>query len=250
MKANSKSAIATLLVGVATLLISTSLRADVTGAITGVVRDPRQAVVTGAKVQITNVQTNASQDTTTGPDGSYHFLALPPGGYKITATASGFRAYNATDITLQVNDQLRIDITLQVGAIAETIDVSATAAHVETENTQLGDVIDSKKMLALPLNGRSYLDLLGLQAGVAPTTAGTLLGDTKSDRPVSGYIFNAGNVSVNGQRETGNAFLVNGGDVSEGRNLGAGLVPNLDSVEEFRLITNSFDAEYGKFSGA
>jgi len=151
---------------------------------------------------------------------------------------------------VQVNDQLRIDITLQVGAIAEMVDVSATAAHVETENTQLGDVIDSKKMLALPLNGRSYLDLLGLQAGVAPDTAGTLLGSTQSDRPVSGYITNAGNVSVNGQRETANAFLVNGGDVSEGRNLGAGLVPNLDSVEEFRLITNGFDAEYGKFSGA
>ena len=251
MKTHSKAGTATLFVGVlATLLISTSLWADVTGSISGVVRDPRQAVVTGAKVQVTNVQTNVSQDTTTGADGSYHFLALSPGSYKITATASGFRAYNATDITLQVNDQLRIDVTLQVGAIAETIDVSATAAHVETENTQLGDVIDSKKMLALPLNGRSYLDLLGLQAGVAPTTAGTLLGDTSSDRPVSGYITNAGNVSVNGQRETGNAFLVNGGDVSEGRNLGAGLVPNLDSVEEFRLITNSFDAEYGKFSGA
>jgi len=117
--------------------------------------------------------------------------------------------------------------------------------QVQTENTQLGDVIESKKMLALPLNGRSYIDLLGLQAGVAPASAGTIGGD----RPVSG-ILSAGNVSVNGQRETGNAFLVNGGDVSEGRNLGAGLIPNLDSIEEFRLITNSFDAEYGKFSGA
>src|SRR5215468_501516 len=137
MKTYSKAGVASLFVGVlATLLISTSLWADVTGAITGVVRDPRQAVVTGAKVQITNVQTNVSEDTTTGADGSYHFLALSPGSYKITATASGFRAYNATDITLQVNDQLRIDITLQVGAIAETIDVSASAAHIETENTQ------------------------------------------------------------------------------------------------------------------
>ena len=154
--------------------------------------------------------------------------------------------YMATDITLQVNDQLRIDITLQVGTVKEEVSVSADTVHVETESTQLGDVIDSKKMLSLPLNGRSYLDLLGLQAGVAPTTSGTIGGD----RNVSGYISNAGNISVNGQRETANAFLVNGGDVSEGRNLGAGLVPNLDSVEEFRLITNSFDAEYGKFSGA
>jgi hypothetical protein len=225
-------------------------RADVTGAISGTVRDPGQAVVAGAQVRIVNVQTNVSQETTTGSDGSYHFLALQPGAYKVTVTATGFQTYTNSGITLQVNDQLRADVTLQVGTVAEHVDVSASAAHVETENTQLGDVIDSKKMLALPLNGRSYLDLLGLQAGVAPTTAGTLLGSTASDRPVSGYITNAGNVSVNGQRETANAFLVNGGDVSEGRNLGAGLVPNLDSVEEFRLITNSFDAEYGKFSGA
>ena len=95
------------------------------------------------------------------------------------------------------------------------------------------------------MNGRSYVDLLGLQAGVAPGTAQTI----QQDRPVSGSL-NPGNISVNGQRETANAFLVNGGDVSEGRNLGTGLVPNLDAIEEFRLITNSFDAEYGKFSGA
>jgi hypothetical protein len=229
---------------------SSTARADVTGAITGVVRDRAQAVVTGAKVTVTNVQTNLTQEVTSGADGTYHFLALPAGNYRITATAPGFRPFATTDITVHVNDQLRIDITLQVGAVSEEISVTADTVHVETENSQLGDVVDSKKMLALPLNGRSYLDLLGLQAGVAPTTAGTLLGNTQSDRPVSGYITNAGNVSVNGQRETANAFLVNGGDVSEGRNLGAGLVPNLDSVEEFRLITNSFDAEYGKFSGA
>jgi hypothetical protein len=225
--------------------------ADVTGSISGVVRDRAQAVVAGAKVQITNAQTNFSQVTTSATDGSYHFLALPAGTYRITATSTGFSPYTATDITLQVNDQLRIDITLQVGTVKEEISVSASAVHVETDSTQLGDVIDSKKMLALPLNGRSYLDLLGLQAGVAPSGSVTIGGSSGTGaRPVSGYLDNAGNVSVNGQRETANAFLVNGGDVSEGRNMGAGLVPNLDSVEEFRLITNSFDAEYGKFSGA
>ena len=222
------------------------LLADVTGSINGVVRDPSQAVVKGAQVTVTNTQTNLSQHTVTADDGSYRFLALPVGTYKVNVTTPGFQQFNATDIVLKVNDELRIDVTLTVGNIQEQISIQANAAQVETESTQLGDVIDSKKMLALPLNGRSYLDLLGLQAGVAPTTAGTIGGD----RPVSGYISNAGNVSVNGQRETANAFLVNGGDVSEGRNLGAGLVPNLDSVEEFRLITNSFDAEYGKFSGA
>src|SRR5579864_8279112 len=231
---------------VALFVAPTLLLADVTGSILGVVRDPSKAVVKGARITITNTETNLTQSAVSADDGSYRFLALPVGTYKLNATMAGFQQFNATDIVLKVNDELRVDIPLTVGNIKEEMTIAANSVQVETENTQLGDVIDSKKMLALPLNGRSYLDLLGLQAGVAPTTAGTIGGD----RPVSGYIQNAGNISVNGQRETANAFLVNGGDVSEGRNLGAGLVPNLDSVEEFRLITNSFDAEYGKFSGA
>jgi hypothetical protein len=222
------------------------VRADVTGSILGVVHDKTQAVVAGAQIVATNAENNLTRDTVSGSDGSYRLLALPAGTYKVTATAAGFQQFVTTDIDVKVNDQLRIDITLEVGSVQQAVEVTANAVQVETASTQLGDVIESKKMLALPLNGRSYLDLLGLQAGVAPASAGTIGGD----RPVSGYISNAGNVSVNGQRETANAFLVNGGDVSEGRDLGAGLVPNLDSVEEFRLITNSFDAEYGKFSGA
>src|SRR5215469_3331717 len=222
-----------------------ALRADVTGSILGTVLDRSQAVVAGARVVVTNTQTNFKQETTSGPDGSYRLLALPAGIYTLTVTAPGFRAFNETSIEVKVNDQLRFDVTLDVGNISEKVEITANAVQVQTENTQLGDVIDSKKMLALPLNGRSYIDLLGLQAGVAPDTAGTIGGD----RPVSGNL-NAGNIAVNGQRETANAYLVNGGDVSEGRNLGAGLIPNLDSIEEFRLITNSFSAEYGKFSGA
>jgi len=223
-----------------------SVRADVTGSILGVVRDATQAVVPSARIVATNAETNLSRETTSAPDGSYRLLALPAGTYSLTATASGFQQYTTSGIDVKVNDQLRVDVTLQVGSVQQEVNVTANAIQVETSNTQLGDVIESKKMLALPLNGRSYIDLLGLQAGVVPFTSGSI----QQDRPVSGYLGNTGNVSVNGQRETSNAFLVNGGDVSEGRNLGAGLVPNLDSVAEFRLITNSFDAEYGKFSGA
>ena len=221
------------------------VRADVTGAIVGEVHDPSGAVVTGVHVTVTNTQTNFTEETVSASDGSYKFLALPAGTYKLVATGAGFQQFLTTDIVVKVNDQLRINIDMKVGSIQEEISVSASAVQVQTESTQLGDVIDSKKMLALPLNGRSFVDLLGLQAGVAPATAETI----QQDRPVSGGL-NPGNISVNGQRETANAFLVNGGDVSEGRNLGTGMVPNLDSIEEFRLITNSFDAEYGKFSGA
>src|SRR5437660_8165048 len=240
-----KHVTSTLLLLFVTLLSASILRADVTGSILGVVRDRSGAVVSGAHVVVTNVPTNLRQEATSAPDGSYRILALPVGNYKLTATAPGFAVFTATDIDLKVNDQLRFDVSLQVGSVQEQVSVSANAVQVEAESTQLGDVVDSKKMLSLPLNGRSYIDLLGLQAGVVPVTSSSM----QQDRPVSGT-WSAGNLSVNGQRETSNAFLVNGGDVSEGRNLGAGLIPNLDSIEEFRLITNSFDAEYGKFSGS
>ena len=238
-------AVSTLLLVLTMVFGPNVLRADVTGSILGVVRDSTQGVVAGAHIVATNVQNNFKQETVSAADGSFRILALPAGDYKLTVTAPGFRTFTETDIKVKVNDQLHFDVTLDVGSVAEHVEIVANAVQVQTESTQLGDVIDSKKMLALPLNGRSYLDLLGLQAGVAPATAETI----QQDRPVSGSL-SPGNVSVNGQRETANAFLVNGGDVSEGRNLGAGLVPNLDAVEEFRLITNSFDAEYGKFSGA
>src|SRR5947207_1674993 len=246
MQNRFKHVVSALLLAFEILFIPNLLRADVTGSILGVVRDRSQATVAGARIVVLNAQTNFSQETASGADGSYRFLALPAGTYKLTATGTGFRAYTATDMEVKVNDQLRVDITLDVDSVTEQVQITANAVQVETQSTQLGDVIDSRKMLSLPLNGRSYLDLLGLQAGVVPITSGSI----QQDRPVSGYIDSPGNLSVNGQRETANAFLVNGGDVSEGRNLGAGLVPNLDAVEEFRLITNSFDAEYGKFSGA
>ena len=221
------------------------LRADVTGSIFGLVRDKSQAVVAGAHVTVTNVETNLVKETTSGPDGEYRLLALPAGQYKVQASATGFQDFQTTGIDVKVNDRLKVDVVLDVGTIKQAVSVEANAVQVETESTQLGDVIETKKLLSLPLNGRSYIDLLGLQAGVVPVTSGSM----QQDRAVSGDL-SAGNVSVNGQRETANAFLVNGSDVSEGRNLGAGLIPNLDSIAEFRLITNSFDAEYGRFSGS
>ncbi len=116
------------------------------------------------------------------------------------------------------------------------MNVASEALQVEATNTQLGDVIEQKKIVDLPLNGRGYLDLFGLQPGVAPL----------SSRNEGG---GAGTISVNGQRENSNGFLVNGGDVSGVGDFEAQIQPNLDAVQEFRLITNGFDAEYGRFSG-
>ncbi|MBI3665849.1 MAG: TonB-dependent receptor, partial [Acidobacteria bacterium] len=227
------------------LLVASGLRADVTGSILGVVRDPTGAVVVNAHIVAANLDTNLTQEAYSDAAGQYRILVLPVGRYKVEATLSGFQKFVATGIELTINEQRRVDITLQVGAVEQAIEVTTSAVQIETTNSQLGEVVEEKKILALPLNGRSYIELLGLQAGVAPATSGSM----QQDRPVSGGL-SAGNLAVNGQRETANAFLVNGGDVSEGRNLGASIIPNIDSVAEFRLITNTFDAEYGRFSGA
>ena len=115
----------------------------------------------------------------------------------------------------------------------------------------MGQVITGKQMTSVPLNGRSYTDLLALQSGVVPVTS--LTSDTTQDVGVSAFSpsggLNPGTISINGQREFANSFVLNGSDVEEDVNMGAAIVPNLDSIAEFRILTSNFDAEYGEFSG-
>ena len=229
------------------LVGSASLMADVTGSIQGYVRDSSGAVISGAHVTVTEVATNLQRGTITDTQGAYIFLALPPGHYKIDASVTGFRQATLTDIDVRVNDELRYDLTLAVGGTQQTISVEANAVQVETVSTATGTTIESAQILAMPLNGRSYLDLLSLQAGVSPLNTNS----GYSDRgPSSGLYTSSGNVSTDGQPEWANAFLVNGAEVNETKNMGAGLIPNADSIAEFRLLTNSFSAEYGKFTGS
>jgi len=224
------------------------LRADITGKIFGTVADPSGATVPGAKVTLRNSSTGLTRALQTDASGSFEFLLVPIGdGYSVEVEATGFEKGVEQGITLLVNQVFRADFSLRIGSATQKVEVSAAAAQVETTSTQVGDVIESSKMETLPLNGRSYLDLLGLQAGVAPVNSGTGYG---APAAVSGDLANAGNLSVNGQREGANSFLVNGGDVEHSFENGASLVPSLDSIAEFRLITNSYDAEYGRFSGA
>ncbi len=226
--------------------VNRTVKADVTGTILGSVVDPSGAAVPGASVRLSNPNTGFSREAMTDATGFYQFLAVPVGeNYAVEVQLAGFMKATQGGIKLLVNQNYRADFKLQVGQITQTVEVAANAAQVEATSNQLGDVIEDKKMTSLPLNGRSYIDLLGLQAGVVPITSSA----GYTDRPVGGT-GSAGNFSVNGQREAANSFLVNGGDVQEGRNNGASVVPTLDAIQEFRLITNSFDAEYGRFSGA
>jgi hypothetical protein len=222
----------TLLAKILICLFPGVLLADVTATILGTAMDKSGSAVPAVKIVATNIETGFQQSTTTDSHGEFRLLAMPVGIYRLEAELSGFQKFVEDNIVLTVDQQHRIDIKMEVGSLQQSIEVKSNTVQVETSSTQLGQVIDDKQMLNLPLNGRSYIDLLTIQAGVAPQASST------------------GNISVNGQRGSSNSFLVNGGDVNENVNFGATIIPNLDSVAEFRLITNAFDAEYGRFSGA
>src|ERR1700678_3651619 len=222
--------------------------ASITGGISGVVTDASGAVISGATVVAVDTQTGVKTTVTTDAKGFYSLPALAIGTYDLQGTHSGFKTYTATGLVIDANSALKVDATLPVGGINENIEVKTDSVHVETESTQMGQVISGKTMTAVPLNGRAFTDLLALQPGVSPYNS-TDTGMTGiNDRPVDGGL-NSGNQSVNGQREAANGFMVNGSSVEEGKNNGAAIIPNLDSIEEFRIITNNFDAEYGNYSG-
>jgi Carboxypeptidase regulatory-like domain len=229
------------------LLGAVQLRADVTGSILGYVRDKSGAVLPNATVTATQSGTGYTRTASSDGSGQYSLLALPPGTYRLTASVSGFEQGGIDKIDLNVNDALHFDFTLQVGSVSQTVSVDASTMQVDTVTTSMGTTVTSSQILAMPLNGRSYLDLLALQPGVAPANTNSNYDDRA---PASGLYGSAGNVSTDGQPEWANAFLVNGAEVNETKNMGAGLIPDADSVAEFRLITNSFSAEYGKFTGA
>jgi hypothetical protein len=219
--------------------------ADVTASVRGIVTDPSGAVLAGVHVRLTNGATGLRREAITESNGSYEFLAVPVGsGFSLDVEASGFETIHQSGITLTVNQQFRDDLSLTMGSVSQKVEVSTATTQVETTSTQLGNVLVSSAIVAMPLNGRSYTDLLSLQPGVTPVTS--VSGAT--ERSPSGDL-NPGILSVNGARENGNAFLVNGGDVNESRDNGTSVIPTLDAIAEFRILTNNYDAEYGKFAG-
>ncbi len=231
------------------------LLAGVTASISGTVTDASGAVVAGATVTATNVETGVVTTLTTNGQGFYSFQSLPLGTYAIGVQQSGFKAYTQTGVVLDVNSALTIDVKLSVGATSEKVEVSSDALHVDTESTQMGEVITGKTMTDVPLVTRSYTDLLGLQPGVAQTAsqmtgayAGPFISAGFAAPLVSGDL-NSGAVSVNGMRESENGFILNGVLVQELGFSGAGAIPNIDSIYEFRILTNNPDAEYGNYSG-
>lgn len=229
------------------VLSTGTARADITGSVSGIVTDPSGAVVPGATVVATAVSTNVRHTTVTDGRGFFAFPALSVDQYTIGLRQPGFEEFLMTGVIINANSAVRVDITLRLGKVTNTVSVKEDALHVETQSTQMGEVIDGAKITSIPLNGRSFIDLLALQPGVSPyqgndTTSGvgasTISGDQSN-----------GTQSVNGGRVEANGFMVNGADAEEGVHNGAAMIPNADSIAQFRIITNNFNAEFGNFSG-
>ncbi len=228
--------------------------ASITGSISGVVTDKSGAVISGATVVATDTQTGIQTTQNTDAKGFYNLPTLAVGTYNLEIKHAGFKTFRQTGLVIDANSALRADASLDVGSINEKVEVSTEAAQVETQSTQMGEVIEGTKITSVPLNGRNFIDLLTLQPGVSPyqcTSSNcndTTQGVGADETAVSGDQTN-GTQSVNGGRIGSNGFMVNGADAQEGVHNGAAILPNLDSIYEFRIITNNFDAEYGNFSG-
>ncbi len=223
---------------------ASSLFAKVTGSISGTTRDPQGAIVPGTNVQLRNVQTGVVQKVTTDSAGFYSFPALDVGSYEITFQKPGFKQFIETNLVIDVDTSLKVDAELKIGGNTEQVTVTATAVSVDTETNQVGEVIGGKEMADLPLDGRAYTDLLALQPGVVPMSTsqyGTLL-------PANSL--NNGLLSMGGARDVNSGFMVNGANVVEGFGAGTPVMPNLDSISEFRIITSNAGAEYGNYAGA
>ena len=226
----------------------TLLRAQVdTGTIVGTVQDSSGAVVPAATVTATEVNTNTQTSVRTDSAGTYIVTPLKIGKYSIAVEAQGFKKETRSGVTLQVQDRVRVDFALQVGSVSEAIDVAADVAVVQTESSALGDVVGSRQITDLPLNGRDYTQLATLTTGVAKISenGGGINGATTATNGNAGGAF-----AVNGTRGNLNNFMLDGVDNNSNDNAGNILRTNVDAIEEFKVQTSNYSAEFGRSGGA
>ena len=221
----------------------TALAQQETATITGEVKDATGALVPQAIITITNVGTNITVKSETNDQGSYTISSLRPGDYKMTAEKTGFNKTLRSGVTLQVNQFTRIDFTLQAGQVSEVVEVTGGAPLLETETSSRGSVIDQRKIVDLPLNGRDYNQLALLSPGVLPGT------------PRLASVNFKGVLNVNGNRTFNNVFLLDGVDNISYSNSFRGenvqlLQPSIEALQEFKIQTNAYSAEFGRSSGA
>jgi drug/metabolite transporter (DMT)-like permease len=215
-------------------------------SIQGLVEDASGAVIAGAKVTMTNVATGISRSAVTNGAGLYNFPLVQVGNYDLQVEVSGFKAENVANIRVETAAQVRQNFKLQVGTVSENVEVSANAVQLNTENATTGGVIENKRIIDLPINGRNMVGLAVLIPGVQFGER-TGRGDGLGGFPIPGSGFS---VSANGQRETFQVVSLDGVDAKDPRIHITNFVPSIEAIEEFKIQTNAFTAEYGFGGGA
>src|SRR5690242_16534965 len=226
-----------LLLAIVTLPLA--LFAQVTGQITGTVRDNTGAVVSGAKVTIHDTAKGVDRTTTSNSDGEYLVSGLPVGTYDVSVAAPGFKTYNAKALKLDIGQKARVDVEMAVGAVnTEVVVQGADVAQVETQSSELSGVVSGKEITQLELNGRNFTQLVTLVPGVNNQTG-------QDEGTVGVY----GNVSfsMNGGRVEYNNWELDGGDnMDNGSNSTLNVYPSLEAIGEFRVLTSNYGAQYGR----
>lgn len=230
------------------LAISGPLMGQTSAQLTGQVTDSSGAAVPGAEVVATNIRTGAERRTQTDSDGQYSLPFLNPDEYSISVRREGFRVHEQRGLRLEVNQVARVDVTLELGAVTEAVRVTAAAPLIDSDTSAVGQVVETKAVEDLPLNGRNFVQLATLGPGVTGVgfgAKGTIMSGTRPDdlRPGS-------EIFANGNREGSNNFLFDGVDNNERLTLSIVLRPSVESVREFKIQTNLFAADQGRNSGA
>lgn len=217
------------------------------GSLSGTVADKTGSVIAGATVKITAQETGATRETKT--DGSGHYLAplLPVAHYTIRVESQGFQTAEQKDIRLQVDEQREIDFALNPASVSQTVEVSATEVAVETTNPTLGQVITSEQVADLPLNGRDFVQLATLTPGTTQQTSPNSFFTQASSSEVATR--GAFSLSVGGSREQSTSWLLDNNDNSELTSGGISILPTIDSIQEFKVLTYNYSAEYGTRAG-
>lgn len=215
----------------------------VSGSIVGTTTDPSGAVVPGAKVSIVNVNTELTRSVSTGSTGNYVFADLPPGTYNITANASGFRKQVITRVVLEVGATVREDFHLEVGQTTQEVTVQGAALHVESQTSSVGQVINAQRVENLPLNGRNFMQLAQLGSGTAP--AYQARSATITNQSGRGDLA----IHISGGRGDANSYLIDGVEMRNMWFNSPSILLSPDSIQEFKIQKNGYDARYGQGSG-
>jgi hypothetical protein len=230
----------------AILAVAATTNGQMTGEITGQVVDETGASVPDARVVILNTATGETREFQTDATGSYLVPQLFPGTYQITVEKTGFRRFVRSGVVLQVGQRARIDVRLTVGTVTESVEVTAATPLLESEDAALGQVIENRKILELPLNGRNIVALAALATGVVP---GTSFGIGVPEGRAALIQAAAANLVVNGGISAHNDVLVDGIPLSLCCQNQIAFIPSIDTIEEFRVRSNLYDAQYGRTSG-